>query len=568
VLFGNVSDQFLLNGDYVLLEDFLQTYLLESGREIVVEYDTVDGLRLLNEVKMRRSFDQIRRGEKVTRFDHGDVMAGDSPAPTPSTTRETRSRVSPFDAATAPGSDSQTPVPRSELINQPNLALETARILLRQVDVASAMVFYHFDRVVSDPKRFPDTEREFMIRLEKTLRETGILESEGPLQWHRNPLIIVAGQLSAVPEWVYRDNPFVALVQINRPTLERRRAYIEQFITGFNGGEDLENEEKESVIDTFSDLTDGMTAWDFEAIRRASILENMPISKPRELVDYFKYGLRDDPWQNFDEDKIRDAESILSQQVIGQEHAVRAVSDMLVSARVGLEFSKPKGKGGKPKGVFFFVGPTGVGKTELAKALTGLIFSDESAFARFDMSEYKLDHSDQKLTGAPPGYVGYDEGGQLTNWVLEKPFSVLLFDEIEKANPRVMDLFLQILEDGRLTDSKGRTAYFSQSVIIFTSNIGSERLSEVQRQGEPITDESPSYLNVKNHFEEAVRHHFNQEIGRPEILNRMSRNILAFDVLRPRHVRGIYFSALSFRNLKQLEILRDQRLQEMSIFTV
>lgn len=552
LLFGNVSDQFLLNGEYVLLEEFLRTYLKDSGRDLVAEYDTVDGLRLLDEEGMRQPFEQLLRGESPTLLSSDEPETGSASRQEPPTANRSRTRVSPLEAANEASTNEQPS--RGQYANQPNQALQAARQILSNGQLASAMIFYHFDRLVSDTKRFPGDERELMIRLDKALRETGFSEKEGPLNGHRNPLIIVAAQLSSVPEWIYRDNPFVELVQINKPTLESRRAFIENFLSAFNGGNDLDSAEREEVIDTFADLTDGMTAWDFEAIRRASILEDMSIANPRDLIDYFKYGLRDDPWKNFDADKIRDSEAILRQQVIGQDEAVKAVGDMLVSARVGLEFSKPKGQGGKPKGVFFFVGPTGVGKTELAKALTGMIFSDESAFARFDMSEYKLDHSDQKLTGAPPGYVGYDEGGQLTNRVLEKPFSVLLFDEIEKANPRVMDLFLQILEDGRLTDNKGRTAYFSQSVVIFTSNIGSDGLAGILSPKEPVCDENPSYGEVKEHFESAVTQHFTQEIGRPEILNRMSRNILVFDLLRPRHVRGIAEKFLTMLRNSALEM--------------
>jgi ATPases with chaperone activity, ATP-binding subunit len=173
-----------------------------------------------------------------------------------------------------------------------------------------------------------------------------------------------------------------------------------------------------------------------------------------------------------------------------------------------------------PKGALFFVGPTGVGKTELAKSLAAFLFGDEDACIRFDMSEFNHEHSDQRLVGAPPGYVGYEEGGQLTNAVKRKPFSVLLFDEIEKAHPRILDKFLQILEDGRLTDGKGDTVSFAESVIIFTSNIGA---ADVQ-----ISDDVSS---VRQAFLGQVQHHFVHQMKRPELLNRIGDNIVPFNFI-------------------------------------
>ena len=178
-----------------------------------------------------------------------------------------------------------------------------------------------------------------------------------------------------------------------------------------------------------------------------------------------------------------------------------------------------------------------------------LLFGDEQAFARFDMSEYKEEHAAEKLAGAPPGFVGYEEGGQLTNRVMERPYSILLFDEIEKAHPKVLDKFLQILEDGRLTDGKGQTAYFNQTVIVFTSNIGASDLTDPQtgtllRHGimsavQQFGTANFTYEQVEAHFKQEVAWHFTSRIGRAELLNRLGNNVLAFDLLRPEFVTGI-----------------------------
>jgi len=170
-------------------------------------------------------------------------------------------------------------------------------------------------------------------------------------------------------------------------------------------------------------------------------------------------------------------ESLLHKRVIGQDRAIAAVSQAIRRSRAGL--SDPK----RPVGSFIFLGPTGVGKTELAKALAEFMFDTEDALIRLDMSEYMEKHSVAKLIGAPPGYVGYEEGGQLTEKVRRRPYCVILFDEIEKAHPDVFNIMLQILDDGRLTDAQGRVVNFKNTVIIMTSNIGSDLIQEEFEKG-------------------------------------------------------------------------------------
>jgi len=172
--------------------------------------------------------------------------------------------------------------------------------------------------------------------------------------------------------------------------------------------------------------------------------------------------------QSEEREKLSNAEAILHKRVVGQNHAIKSILDAIYESRSGLN------KKGQPMGSFFFLGPTGTGKTELAKSLAEFLFNDETCILRFDMSEYKEEHSVALLYGAPPGYVGYEEGGLLVNQIRQKPYSVVLFDEIEKAHKSVFDLFLQILDEGKLHDRLGRVGDFSNSLIIFTSNIGSD----------------------------------------------------------------------------------------------
>ncbi|NLZ28957.1 MAG: ATP-dependent chaperone ClpB, partial [Firmicutes bacterium] len=232
-------------------------------------------------------------------------------------------------------------------------------------------------------------------------------------------------------------------------------------------------------------------------------------------------------------------EEILHRRVIGQDEAVSAVTDAVIRARSGIKDPN------RPVGSFIFLGPTGVGKTELSRSLAEALFGDERSMVRLDMSEYMEKHAVARLIGAPPGYVGYDEGGQLTEAVRRRPYSVILFDEIEKAHPDVFNVLLQILDDGRLTDGRGRTVDFRNTIIIMTSNIGSQEiLSYQEKEGE--------HDRMKEIVLGMLRQYF-----RPEFLNRVDE-IIVFHALKPDQIAGIA--------LLLLERLRDRLSQGVSLF--
>jgi ATP-dependent Clp protease ATP-binding subunit ClpC len=228
-------------------------------------------------------------------------------------------------------------------------------------------------------------------------------------------------------------------------------------------------------------------------------------------------------------ERLRNLEAVLHKRVIGQEDAVKAVSRAIRRGRVGLKDPK------RPVGSFIFSGPTGVGKTELSKALAEALFGDESLMIRIDMSEYMEKHSVSRLVGSPPGYVGYDEGGQLTEKVRRKPYSVILFDEIEKAHPDVFNMMLQILDDGRLTDSTGRTVDFKNTVIIMTSNVGARDIVDPKRMGFGVMDDNAAkdYEDMKKNVMGELKRTF-----RPEFLNRVDE-IIVFHPLTKNEIGNI-----------------------------
>ena len=230
-------------------------------------------------------------------------------------------------------------------------------------------------------------------------------------------------------------------------------------------------------------------------------------------------------------EKLQKIEEVLASRVVGQKEAIKAIASSLRRARTGLSQEE------KPLGSFMFLGPTGVGKTELAKALAGFMFNDEKALIRIDMSEYMERHSTARLIGSPPGYVGHEEGGQLTETVRHRPYSLILFDEIEKAHPEVFNVLLQMLDNGRLTDGKGKTVNFKNAIIILTSNVGSEYFREMSRVGFETGGEEMEQKGKTENFKERVMEAL-KETFRPEFLNRLDE-IIVFNSLSRKEIEKI-----------------------------
>ncbi len=391
-------------------------------------------------------------------------------------------------------------------------------------DNSTAFILDYSDYLFGNANSLSEKERDYLAILGKTLdvSQSYNLINKESLNSVGNIVIIVAKNSAMIPPMFYLNNPMVSSVNVPLPGHPEREAFIDANSESLKISQNIKNDKNAK-----DDLIDALDGFTLKEIAQMIKLSNQMQNQTEEtlsfekLINLFKYGEKVSPWEELSSDKIGRIEEELGKRVKGQDHAIAKVKDVIIRAYTGISGLQHSSKQKKPKGTLFFVGPTGVGKTELAKSLAEFVFGDENACIRFDMSEYNHEHSDQRLVGAPPGYVGYEAGGQLTNAVKEKPFCVLLFDEIEKAHGKILDKFLQILEDGRLTDGKGETVNFSETIIIFTSNIGA---AEVKAGSKNASD-------IRKEFVKKVQDHFVKTLGRPELLNRIGNNIVAFNFI-------------------------------------
>ncbi|WP_410597389.1 AAA family ATPase [Amycolatopsis sp. lyj-23] len=503
VLHDNIRDVFLRRSpgrapQLVPLRQLLWQVLERSGYEFLLVYDQVDGLS----VYPSTDDDRGKRAAEAAHRVLGEDIAKSQP---PSMDRLPRY----LSAVTDP-----------------------------RKGRAACLIDYG-SRLAVDVSRLDAAERDFFLFCLKLSRTA----TPGPGPSHRpsplyNPILWLVDRELDLPVWLTADNERFRVIGLPRPDLGDREDTARLLGPSLGGTADPDAAERYHV---FAERSEGLTLRDMSGVTRLARDRGLQLSDLPDAVRVYKLGVLDNPWRrSFLHKRIADGEKSVSEKVIGQEHPVRKTLDILKRAALGLSGAQARVSSNRPRGVLFFAGPTGVGKTELAKAVASLVFGDESAYLRFDMSEFSAEHSGDRLIGAPPGYVGYEVGGELTNAVRRQPFRVILFDEIEKAHARILDKFLQILEDGRLSDGRGATTYFSECVLIFTSNLGVSTVDPATGRRKPNISPEDPYEVVETKVRAAIAEHFTTALSRPELLNRFGDNIVVFGFVSPAAAAEIF----------------------------
>ena len=484
---GNVGDVYLDDKNKIVtLREFLEAMFKDMDYQDIVYWDRVEGA--------------TGAIDKLTLTDEVEVEG---------------------DAYDLGDEEEETPKAQQGLFKSPAEILNV--VYKNVIDKKKKVAFIiNWSEYLFSANGLSEDERQNITLLGKALKDRKIdyLSSD----CNESVVVIILNKASGLPLSFYQGNPEVEIVTLQKPDREERKQMVQKIEDSFevrlkSGTSSLLDNENIDCIDMMEDFTNR------EIIQLSRLSRKEDKMSFDKLFYLFKYGEKETPWEKLEQARVKNIKKELADRVVGQDEAIEKIEKTVVKAYMGLTGLHKTSSRSMPKGVFFFVGPTGVGKTELSKALAKFLFGDEQACIRFDMSEYAQENSDQKLIGAAPGYVGYEEGGQLTNAIKEHPFSVVLFDEIEKAakpNPRILDIFLQILEDGRLTDSKGETVYFSDTIIVFTSNLGANQVqASADKEG------------VAKEFIRIVKEYFDQELKRPELLGRIGyNNIVPFNFIQ------------------------------------
>jgi ATP-dependent Clp protease ATP-binding subunit ClpA len=336
------------------------------------------------------------------------------------------------------------------------------------------------------------------------------------------------------------------VVSVPDPGRREREEQCAATLEHLTGYDELDEHRRLDLVERFTAYTEGLSLAAIAAAGQVALDQAIPAEQVEEAVRFVRSANSKSPWN---EPRLRVRISgvyeELTNAVLGQARAIRKVADVLARAAIGLSGAYSSSQPTRPQGVLFLAGPTGVGKTEVAKKIAEIVFGRAEAMIRFDMSEFAAENSEARLLGAPPGYIGHQAGGELTNAVRRRPFCLLLFDEIEKAHPRILDKFLQILEDGRLTDSAGSTVHFTETLIVFTSNLGTSPMTSAGRThwarsqvpGPRIRTvqlrPGAEYHQIDEQVRAEIRSEF-RRLGRPELLNRIGDNIVVFDFISPK----------------------------------
>lgn len=507
---GNIDDIYPMNatGSFEPLEAVLAQLFGARGYHLVL-CDPLRGIRDVNTSNTSNEASStasplIEEAADLARQRYADVRTS-NPA---------------LDAGNA---EDNTPFALNRLVENSMIIRSLLTARLEAATGASVVcVFNLANRLTSNPADLTPEENAVYMNLLIAVQDA--IRPDGQ---NINTLVTVSDRAASLPSWFYQGNPGQRVITIPTPDRGDREAYVDH---AFEQGA-VSEKAREKFIDT----TDSMKLLELDEIRRLFLADHLrsaeddPSNHLASLVEMYKYGIRENRWAEVAEKLKDDPLGALKRRVMGQDQALARIVTVLKRSVMGLS-GLQHSSAGKPKGVLFLAGPTGTGKTEVVKAVTELLFGDERSYKRFDMSEYSAENADQKLFGAPPGYVGYDQGGQLTNAVRENPFTVLLFDEIEKAHPSIMDKFLQILEDGRMTDGQGNTVYFGETLIFFTSNAG---VSEEVRDISGHVIERKTRIKPGEPYEE-MEHKVIDALSvcfKPEVMGRIGDNVVVFNYI-------------------------------------
>ncbi|MBR5474597.1 MAG: ATP-dependent Clp protease ATP-binding subunit [Lachnospiraceae bacterium] len=355
-----------------------------------------------------------------------------------------------------------------------------------------SIVFPSASRLVVNSRSLSEAEHKAFTVLLESVRESN----------KRDRLVFLADNLCDLPDFMTRESADIRNIHVTIPDQLQRKQYMAKLFPEFSA----------KACDKLADAADNMNICEIQ--RMTTLIQGAPSPKGvQEAIEQYKFGHKDNPWMDMDREKALALEPYLQSVVFGQDEAIQKISRKIVKAQTGVKRAFNNRKSRRPVGVCVLVGPTGTGKTLLVKKVAEHVFGSEDAMIRFDMAEYQTPHNAERLKGAPPGYVGYSEGGQLTNAVKAKPHCILLFDEIEKAHPDVLTMLLGVLEDGVLTSGRGETVSFANCFIVFTSNLGAAESAAADDNEE-----------AKEIIMRAIHRHFYETIGRPEILGRFERD--------------------------------------------